>query len=559
MFEMIWSFRFLPPGRGLWAMGTEAMWTHGAGVLNNCGFFSTQDLNRKPFSLLMHFSMLGVGCGLDTRGAGSRVVQRPAKGEIQYEIPDTREGWVDSTDLLLSSYLHGGPTPVFDYRKIRPRGALLKTFGGRASGPDPLIDLHSMLRGLWDENVSKLVDSTLLTDTANMMGVCVEMGNIRRVAEIVLGQYDDDAFVSLKDDYAKVAKYRYTSNNTVLCPIGIDYTKLGQHTAISGEPGYAWLENMKWFGRMNGVKDPADWNAMGCNPCVEQTLWDRELCNLVETFPGRHPNLHQYMRTLKMAYLYSKTVTLMKTGFEEVDSVIEKNRRIGCSQSGIIKAFNIHGRSTMRDWNNKCYDFITGLDADYSCWLGIPRSIKRTSIKPSGTVPLLPGETGALNYPISEFYYRTMRIDKDHPVLAKLEEAGYRIEENANGSGNKVVYFPVQDEKFTRGENDVSMWEQLENAAMYQETWADNQVSTTIKFDEKEAKHLPIALELYQHRLKAVAFLPKNQKFYPQAPYQPCTLDEYGQYKGSLKPVDYSGIVTEGQGTTGCDGDQCTL
>lgn len=563
MFELIFTFKFLPPGRGLWAMGTDAMWHHGGGVLNNCGFFSSENLTKKPFSLLMHFAMLGVGCGMDTRGAGERIVQRPSKKEILFDIPDTREGWVESTDLLLSSFLTGGPTPNFNYKQIRPRGELLRTFGGVASGPDPLVKCHQRLMSVWMENIGKPISSTLITDTANIIGVCVESGNIRRVAEIIFGEYGDDDFYKLKDDYDKVAEWRHVSNNTVFCPIGADYSKLAAHSAINGEPGYAWLENMRWYGRMNGIKDPADWNAKGGNPCIEQTLWDRELCNLVETFPGLHSSLHQYMRTLKMAYLYAKTVTLMKTGFPEVDAVIEKNRRIGCSQSGIIKAFATHGRTTILDWCDKSYDFLTGLDADYSCWLGVNRSIKRTSIKPSGTVPLLPGETGALNYPIAEFYYRTIRIDQDHPVLLSLDKAGYRIEPNQYGSNKTmVVYFPVHEQNFVKGEADVSMWEQLENAAQYQRYWADNQVSTTIKFDEKEAKDIPVALEMYQHRLKAICFLPKVTKFYPQAPYQAIDEVEYARYRDHLQrsgPADFSKLTFQGLGASGCDGDNCTL
>jgi hypothetical protein len=109
-----------------------------------------------------------------------------------------------------------------------------------------------------------------------------------------------------------------------------------------------------------------------------------------------------------------------------------------------------------------------------------------------------------------------------------------------------------------KGEADVSMWEQLENAAQYQQYWADNQVSTTIKFDQKEAKDIPVALEMYQHRLKAVSFLPKMTKFYPQAPYQAITEQEYGDYKESLRTPDFSNLG-EGVGAAGCDGDKCTV
>ncbi len=560
MFELMFNFMFLPPGRGLWAMGTEAMWKHGAGVLNNCAFFSTRDMSTKPFRLLMNFSMLGVGCGFDTLGAGTRVIVGPSKGERVVDIEDTREGWVDSTDILLDSYFNGGPTIIFNYKKIRPRGALLKTFGGTASGPDPLIDLHERLRAMFDTYKGERLDSTLLVDIGNFIGKCIESGNIRRSAEIALGQYGDSKFYRLKTDMDLVKDRRYMSNNSVICTPGVDYSELAELIAINGEPGIFWLQNAQRYGRMNGFMDPADFMAMGCNPCVEQTLWDRELCNLVETFPSRHKNLHQYMRTIKASFLYAKTVTLMKTGIPEVDSVIEQNRRIGCSQSGIIRAFQKHGRWRMLDWSNKCYDFITGLDADFSCWFNVPRSIKRTSIKPSGTVPLLPGETGALNYPISEYYHRTIRIDGENPILHALADAGYRIEDNQYGrSTTKVVYFPVHEKGFVKGENDVTMWEQLNNAADYQRYWADNQVSTTIKFSPDEAKDIGSALEMYQDKLKAISFLPKTEEVYPQAPYQPLTKHQYWKSLATLKEPDFRGLQEEATAPAGCDGDKCTV
>jgi adenosylcobalamin-dependent ribonucleoside-triphosphate reductase len=559
MFDLMYHFKFTPPGRGLWAMGTEAMWKHGAGVLNNCGFFSTKTMNVKPFTLLMHFSMLGVGCGIDTLGAGTRVLQQPGSGEIAHKVHDSREGWVDSVEALLSAYFYGQPVPVFDYSGVRGKGALLKTFGGVASGPAPLIKLHEWIRNLCEAHVGKPISSTFITDLANYIGKCTEAGNIRRSAEIVLGEYGDTDFYDLKNDIAMVISHRSMSNNSVKCIPGCDYRDIVKRMLISGDPGIFWLWNAQRYGRMNGIMNPSDMFADGTNPCVEQTLWDRELCNLVETYMARHANLHQYMRTLKFSYLYAKIVTLMKTGFKETDAIIEQNRRIGCSQSGIIRAFNIHGRANVLDWSDKGYDFLTGLDADYSCWLGVNRSIKRTSIKPSGTVPLLCGETGALNYPISEYYHRTIRVDHKNPILERLDAAGHRIEVDATNSDTMVVYFPVHEPNFVKGEADVSMWEQLENAAAMQKVWCDNQVSCTIKYSEEEAKDIPTALELYENRLKAVSFQKKSSDFHPQAPYQAINETMYAVELQKLKPVDLTNLKVEAVAATGCDGGKCEV
>jgi len=559
MFEMIFTFKFTPPGRGLWAMGTDAMWKHGGGVLNNCGFFSTQELNPKPFALLMHFSMLGVGCGMDTLGAGARMVQRPGDGEIYHKVGDSREGWVDSVEALLGSYFYGQPMPVFDYSGVRGKGEILKTFGGIASGPEPLIKLHDYIRKLCEAHVGSKMGSEFIGDLANFIGKCTEAGNIRRAAEILLGEYGDMGFYDLKQDISMVNSHRHMSNNSIKCIPGCDYSEIGKRIRQNCDLGIFWLWNAQRYGRMNGIMDPADMWALGTNPCVEQTLWDRELCNLVETYMARHQNLHQYMRTLKMSFLYSKTVTLMKTGFKETDEIIEKNRRIGCSQSGIIRAFNKHGRANVLDWSDKGYDFLTGLDADYSCWLGINRSIKRTSVKPSGTVPLLCGETGALNYPIAEYYHRTIRVAANHPVIPRLEAANYKMEQSVTDSGTMVVYFPVHEKDFVKGEADVSMWEQLENAASMQKYWCDNQVSVTIKYTKDEAKDIESALELYENRLKAVSFLEKDTKFYPQAPYQAIDERRYAAELSRLKPLNLTGLTHEAVAATGCDGGKCEV
>jgi adenosylcobalamin-dependent ribonucleoside-triphosphate reductase len=559
MFEMMFEFKFTPPGRGLWAMGTEAMWKHGAGVLNNCGFFSTQVMNPKPFLLLMHFSMLGVGCGTDTRGANTRVLQRPGKGEIPHKVKDSREGWVDSVEALLGAYFYGQPMPVFDYSGVRGKGAILKTFGGIASGPDPLIKLHTWIRNLCEAYVGQPINSTFITDLANYIGKCTEAGNIRRSAEIVLGEYGDLEFYKLKHDLEMNNSHRHMSNNSILCKPGCDYSEIAKLIRVNGDPGIFWLWNAQRYGRMNGIMNPADMFAIGTNPCVEQTLFDLELCNLVETYMARHANLHQYMRTLKMSYLYAKTVTLMKTGFKETDDIIEQNRRIGCSQSGIIRAFNVHGRANVLDWSDKGYDFLTGIDADYSCWFGINRSIKRTSVKPSGTVPLLPGETGALNYPIAEYYHRTIRVAQNHPILPRLEAAGHKIEPSVTGGDQMVVYFPVHEKNFVKGEDDVSMWEQLENAAAMQRYWCDNQVSVTIKHTAKEADDIESALELYENRLKAVSFLQKDNTFYEQAPYQPLNETQYAIATQNLKPLDLTNLTHEAVAAAGCDGGKCEL
>ena len=193
MYDRMFNMKFLPPGRGLWAMGTSITEERGLyAALNNCAFVSTSTLKEdysKPFTFLMDASMLGVGVGFDTKGAGEimiKGVNRDRNKEI-YQIPDTREGWVESLKLLLESYFHGTAEIQFDYRKIRDAGEPIKGFGGVSSGHEPLKEIHEEIRKVLDKNTNNLITVTTIVDIMNLVGKCVVAGNVRRTAEIVFG------------------------------------------------------------------------------------------------------------------------------------------------------------------------------------------------------------------------------------------------------------------------------------------------------------------------------------------------------------------------------------
>jgi hypothetical protein len=294
--------------------------------------------------------------------------------------------------------------------------------------------------------------------------------------------------------------------------------------------------------------------------CLEQTLESFELCCLVETYPSLHETYKKYQRTLKFAYLYAKTVTLLPTHDTRTNAVLLRNRRIGTSMSGIVQAMNKHGRREFFRWCNEGYEYLTDLDRIYSRWLCVPTSIKKTSVKPSGTVSLLAGVTPGIHFPHSKYYYRVIRFDSASPFIDVLREAGYRCVDLAPGEPNTVaVYFPMKEDFFERGESEVSLWEQLEIAAQVQTYWADNQVSVTVKFDkEREGKDIKNALELYETRLKGVSFLPHEDHGYAHAPYQTITKDEYETAVAALKPYSLTGETHE-KTDAFCDGEKCLV
>ncbi len=283
------------------------------------------------------------------------------------------------------------------------------------------------------------------------------------------------------------------------------------------------------------------------------------MCCLVETFPTKHETLEDYKRTLKFAYLYAKTVTLTQTHWPETNRIMMRNRRIGTSVSGIAQFIGEHGLNELKTWLNEGYDSIQHYDQIYSDWFAVPRSIKTTSVKPSGTVSLLAGTTPGVHYPESSDYIRRVRISKESDLIEPLRKANYHIEEDKSDISSYVVEFPVQIPN-TRTTSDVSIWEQLELAAFLQEHWADNQVSCTITFTESEKDQIEPALNYFQYKLKGISFLPKLETTaYPQMPYEAITEQQYADKIKDIKKVKFKQIQEESIPELYCDSESCVM
>ena len=325
--------------------------------------------------------------------------------------------------MLLESYFHGTAPVEFDYTKIRPAGEPISGFGGVSSGHEPLQEVHEAIRKVLDKNSGKPITITTIVDIMNLIGKCVVAGNVRRTAEIVFGDPHSDEYLDLKNYKVNPHRdqYGWTSNNSIFAELGMDYTDVAKRIVDNGEPGLAWLDNMKKYSRMKNGGDWKDHRVAGGNPCLEQSLESYELCCLVETFPANHESLEDYKKTLKYAYLYAKTVTLGKTHWSDTNRVMLRNRRIGCSVSGVAQFITKNGMEDLRTWLEDGYTTIQEWDKIYSDWLAVPKSIKTTSVKPSGTVSLLAGATPGLHYPESRFYIRRIRLSKHSELLEPLK------------------------------------------------------------------------------------------------------------------------------------------
>jgi len=561
-YDRLFNLKWTPPGRGLWMMGTKFIYERTGAGLFNCAFRSTKNVADKGgylFAWMMDALMVGIGVGFDTLGAKSFTVKEPKWTNDTLVIEDSREGWVNSVHILLDGFILGKKVPKFDFSAIRGKGEPIRGFGGTSSGPGPLIELHDNLKELLEPKIGEAVESVDLVDIENLIGRCVVAGNVRRSAALAIGQFDDKEYLSMKNDQEKLYHHRWGSNNSFEAKVGMDYTWHAQQSQANGEPGYIWLDNARYYGRMKDGKRYDDVKVMGFNPCVEQQLEDAELCCLVETYPAKHDSYEDYIKTLEIAYMYGKTVTLVNTHWPETNAIMLKNRRIGLSQTGVVQAFNKFGRRTMFQWCDDAYDHVQKLDKEYSDWLCVPRSVRMTSIKPSGTVSLLNGSTPGIHYPENEYYIRRIRFATNSKLLPALEEAGYKIEKDAYSPNTMCVEFPVKEPFFKKGKRDITMWEQLEIAAQYQYYWADNSVSITVTFQDHEKDEIKDALEMYEARLKAVSFLKYEETGYQQAPYEPITEKEYKAMIKKITPIKKIETDEGGVGTKFCSNDTCEI
>jgi adenosylcobalamin-dependent ribonucleoside-triphosphate reductase len=577
MFELKWT----PPGRGLWAFGTPmTMEKRNSASLQNCAMVSTRDIDRNDpgalFAWVMDALMLGIGVGFDTLGQDKQMsIYAPTEPASIYEIPDTREGWVESVRLLINSFLRQNqPIQEFNYDLIRPLGAPIKGFGGVASGPAPLIDLHTRIRNVVGSRAGDALDSRAIVDIVNLIGTCVVSGNVRRSATLALGTAEDDGFINLKNpevfpernsyDPAKPG-WAWMSNNSIAAEVGTKYEDYVDLIADNGEPGFIWLGVARDYGRLADAPDYKDARIMGFNPCAEQPLESYELCTLVEVHLNRHDSKEDFLKTLKFAYLYGKAVTLMPTHWPTTNGIMQRNRRIGTSLTGIASFADENGLPTTREWMDEGYQKIRYYDHKYSEWLCVRESVRVTTVKPSGSVSLLSGATPGVHWgPGGEFYLRAIRFGDTDPMLHLFKAAGYKVETDLVSANTQVVYFPVAS-GHKRAEKQVSLFEKIGLAATAQKYWSDNGVSVTLSFDkETEKKFVAPALNMYEGQLKAVSFLPMGNKTYPQQPYTEITREEYNSYVGKIGKIDWSAIYDghdnlDAESEKYCSTDACEI
>jgi adenosylcobalamin-dependent ribonucleoside-triphosphate reductase len=397
----------------------------------------------------------------------------------------------------------------------------------------------------------------------------VVSGNVRRSAELLMGSIDDPEFIQLKNPevFPERQEWAFMSNNSVEVTADTDLSPIIEGIKLNGEPGVIWMDITRNYGRLIDPPDYKDWRAAGFNPCAEQSLESYELCTLDEAFLNRHESKDDLLRSLKFAYLYGKTVTLLPTHWPETNAVMQRNRRIGTSVSGVADFADAHGLLTLRDWLNDGYAEVRKWDHIYSEWLAIRESIRVTTVKPSGTVSLLAGASPGVHWaPGGRDYLRGIVFGKDDPIAGMLGQAGYTVETSAYTPDTSVfIQFPIHTDAH-RDERQVSLYEKANLAVVAQRYWSDNSVSVTLSFDAKEeADAVERVLTMHAGQLKTVSFLPMGNDTYAQMPYQRVEPSVIEEAKMRLFKVDFSPIydgdtqALEALGEAYCSTDACLI
>jgi len=557
------KMEWLPPGRGLYAMGTEYAYQRGGLCLYNCAATKIGVKSiAADFGWMMDALMSGCGVGFEALPLDYKM-QTPSGSPVYYVVPDTREGWVESEELLIKSYLGGRPIE-FVYDEVRPAGAILKGIGGVSAGSEPLRRLHDHTRQTCERYLRKEFGGTrLVADIGNGIGVCVVMGNIRRSAEIMIGSVHDQEFLDLKnlEKNPDRAGYYWMSNNSVRLVRDEDFEKLpviAGRIRDNGEPGVINLRAVRKFARFGREKNDA---ADLFNPCTEIPLENKEVCNLSEVFPTKCKSEAAIYAAMENATLYSSTVTLLPTHRAETNTIVARNRRIGVSCSGLAEWLDDIEAAKMTRVLRTGYKKVQETNRRLALDAGIPESIRLTTVKPSGSISQLAGVTPGIHNPTFKYAIRRMRIAKNSVIAKVLSDAGYFIEPDFSEPLNTlVVEFPI-DQGRARKATEVSVWEQAAQLCTMQREWADNAVSVTLYFNpETEADQLEHLLAQIAPMVKSLSMLPHTPEgVYKQAPYSEISQEEYLRRKALLKPIDWSLYRGDGEDEKYCDNGTCKV
>jgi len=575
--DAVLNLEVMPSMRALMTAGKALADNNIAGY--NCAYLSVD--HPKAFDEALYVLMHGTGVGFSVERQFVNKLPEVPEEMVDVDdvivVQDSKEGWQSAFRKLIT-YLYDGEMPKWDFSKIRPKGARLATFGGRASGPEPLLDLFHFSTNLFKDAVGRKLTSYEAHRMMCKIAEVVVVGGVRRSALISLSNLTDERMRNAKSgqwwsDTPEMA----LSNNSVCYTekpdIGIfmkEWTSL--YESKSGERGIfnreAAIKQVASIGRRDTDHD------FGCNPCSEIILRDGQFCNLTEIVVRGDDTQKDIMRKARLATIlgtFQASLTNIKRLRPKWVKNTEEESLLGVSLTGIMDNSFMNGSvdsESLPKFLEKVRKEVVSVNKDWSEMLGITQATATTAIKPSGTVSQLVDSASGIHTRHNDYYFRRVRADAKDPIAQLMEDQGIPCEPDVMKPNSvKVFTFPMKAPDGAVLRNDRTAIEQLELWLTYQRHYCEHKPSVTVSVREHE--WMQVGAWVYEHfdEVSGVSFLPHSDHSYQQAPYEDCSKKEYNELAKKMpKSVDWELIsqyeltdMTVGTKTLACTGSVCEL
>ena len=540
-------------GRFLWQLGSRTVDLLGMDSLQNCALCVVDD-PIYPFCWTMDRLALGAGVSFNIQKKHVEKLppvtdwfQPPTRtddGGADFIIPDSREGWVKFLGKVLkAAFLSDSEekgTFTYSTQVIRGAGTPIKGFGGVASGPEKLCSGMDDISEILYKRRGKQIRPIDALDIMCIIASIIVAGNVRRSACMAIGDCDDVEFLLAKRwDMGDIPSWRAMSNNSVICnDIDDLHDFFWQSYEGRGEAlGLINLDLIRKTGRLGETEYP-DPHVEGVNPCGEQSLEPWETCCLGTIYLPNIDSQDELFEVAELIYKACKHSLLLPSNSKVTERIVHKNMRMGISVTGIQQA-----SEEQLNWLDDCYQYLRAFDKIYSDELGVPRSIKLTTVQPSGTLSLLPGVTPGIHPGFARYMYRRIRVAARHELVKTCRENGYPIEYVENFDGTKdhttvVITFPFAYPENTKLAKDMSALDQLKEIKRLQRIWSDNSVSCTVYYKPEELQIIKNYLKFnYKHNHKTLSFMLHKDHGFKQMPFEEISEETYNKLKNSVKPI----------------------